>query len=311
MHEYDDFMLSRFKPIRLNDNGFLVVHAHYSCREDRDPKTPEGRAWRIQAEAGVPSRNEWNREQEIDWMATCGQPIFPDFEDARHTAEALWGKPMEPIPGLPLIRATDPGARYSVCEWMQVINPEDKSKPPQVRIYEEQCSVDADVGELAKDMVRLEDEQYAAWKGQIWDFIDIAANQPSQTSKLKAIEIFGTYGINARYRKSGPEDRILQINFLLNHTTEKGEPCFVMNASKCPRLYAGCRGLYRRKEGSMTIEQNEARHPVDAAGYGIDNNLYLRFKRKETEQKKTRPNLLAQYGIDGDHRYDERGWRSL
>jgi len=276
LSEYADWEISRWRPVRENKNGFIVVFPHFSCHPERDPNTPEGIAWQREARKGVTSENDWRREQEIDFMAHVGKPIFPTFNDKHHVKE------LEPLPDLPIVRGWDPAWRHSVCVWMQVVQDEE-SRKTQLRWLREQTCLEADMGVLADMVLETEEKHYKAWKGQIWDHIDVAAKQHSQTSKLTAIDILGNKGINARYKKIGPEERIMMFNYLMNSRMPNGEFCFLLDQRYCPRSYTAFRGLYRRKQDSNVIESNEACHYIDAGGYGAHPNVY--FPRKQKKDK--------------------------
>jgi hypothetical protein len=290
--EYQNMAISKWRPVQMNDNGFVTVFPHYSCHPERDPDTEQGLAWQQEARRGVATENDWRREQEIDFQAHSGEPIFSRFDPDTHCAELAADGP------LIMIRGWDPAWRHAVCIWLQVIAESENDKNPQVRILREQTSLEADIGVLADKVLEMQREEYDDWKGRIWDHIDTAGTQHSQSSKYTAIEILGHKGITARYKKCSPEDRILQLNYLLNNKTKDGQQCFLMDKRYCPRLYTAMRGLYRRKQGSTVIEANEACHYIDALGYALLPNVYLPRKReKEAEPKKDSGWLKEVIGI--------------
>ena len=302
MTEYRDWELSKFAPVHMTKTGFVVAFPHYSCHPDRMPGTPEGEAWRREARKGYTSENDWRREQEIDFRAHVGKPIFPDFDQKIH------GRELMPDPNLPLIRGWDPSFRHSVCIWLQ-IKEFDKGLP-QVRWLREQTSLEADIGKLGDAVLKTEEALYLTFRGKIWDQIDVAGKQRTVNSKYTAIDILGSKGINAQWRYSGPEERILMFNYLLNNRTPEGEPCFLIDPRYNPRSLTAFGGLYRRKEKGTKIDENEATHYIDAGGYGAWNNLYFKFKRREVqEEKPKRPNLLEVYGIEG-RPSQQKDWRA-
>ncbi len=66
--------------------GLHVIRVHYSADPERDPATPQGRAWVDVASNGYPggiASAAWRQEQEIDWDAAGGELVFPYFETYR------------------------------------------------------------------------------------------------------------------------------------------------------------------------------------------------------------------------------------
>ena len=301
MPEYKDFAISKWRPVQENANGFVTVFPHYSCHPERDPATDAGRAWQKEARRGVATENDWRREQEIDFQAHSGEPIFPRFDEKVHCRE------LDADGSLLMLRGWDPVWRHAVCVWVQVKADSEDDKNPQVRVLREHTSLDADIGVLGDRVLEMQDKEYDDFKGRVWDHIDAAGAQHSQTSKHTAIEILGHMGITARYKKCSPEDRILQLNYLLNNKTKDGEPCFLMDRRHCPRLYKAMRGLYRRKEGSTIIEQNEACHYVDALGYALLPNVYLPRKKEKPQEKKRDSGWLKE--VIGLGRKDAPNWK--
>lgn len=265
------WILNKFRPMRQNDNGFFVIFPHYSCDPDKDPTTEKGREWWVEATRGM-GKNDILREFEIDFQAHVGKPIIPDFDTAIHC------KDMEPDEQLRLYRGWDPGWRYSVCVFLQIVD--DGQDEPQARILHEVDSVSADVGVLADKVLEITEKRFAAFKNKILDDVDIAATQHSQASKYTAQEILLKKGINATYRKSGPEERILLMNHLACSRRKDRAACFLVDSRYCPRIVAACRGLYRRKQDSDRVDETEAVHYMDALGYPLVNNLHLRPKKK-------------------------------
>jgi len=273
--------LSKFKKARRNANGFAVVWPHYTCDPMKDPATEAGAKWYAANRTGM-GDNDWRREYEIDAHAHVGKPIFPNFSENVHCIPNL-----EVIPGVPIYRGWDPGWGYSTCIFLQIV---EDAKIPQVRIYQEVHSTNIDFGECRDKAIDATATRFPDFKGKVFDEIDIAALQHSQTSKKTAIDILGEKSINARYQKSGPEDRIILLGHLLANRTSKGEPAFLLDSIGCPNVLRAMRGLYRRKQDSEEIQKNEARHFIDAMGYPIYNNLWLRFQPKE-KQKQERKQL--------------------
>lgn len=290
--------LSKWAPVRRNRNGWVIGWTHYSADPEKDPTTAEGQKWYQIVRAGK-GDNDWRREFEIDALAHVGTPIFPNFSEAVHCQPGL-----APVPEKPIYRGWDPGWGYSVCVFLQIL---DDEKVPQVRVLREVHSTRIDVGHCRDLAVAATDEAFPDWKGRIYDDIDIAALQHSQNSKKTAIDILGECGINARYQKSGPEDRIILLGHLFASRTSTGEPSFLLDPMGCPNILRSLRGLYRRKKDSDQIEKNEARHFIDAMGYPIYNNLWLRFQPKEKAKPERKQlsfiEMLNQAGKKAKARY--------
>jgi len=68
---------------RKTSLGWTVIRVHYSADEDKDPKTPRGKAWYDEARRGM-SDARFRKEFEIDYGALGGQLLFPDFDESIH-----------------------------------------------------------------------------------------------------------------------------------------------------------------------------------------------------------------------------------
>lgn len=68
---------------RVTKLGFHVLRLHYSSDPDKDPSTPLGKKWYIEARRGM-SDARWRQEHEIDYGALGGQLVFPSFDESIH-----------------------------------------------------------------------------------------------------------------------------------------------------------------------------------------------------------------------------------
>lgn len=65
-------------------SGWVKLRWHYSMRPDRDPATPEGKAWFEQVRPDY-ADDAWNQEMELDFAAsTPGRIWGPDIDDTFH-----------------------------------------------------------------------------------------------------------------------------------------------------------------------------------------------------------------------------------
>lgn len=64
-------------------SGFRVIRIHYTADHDKDPTTPQGADWfrrETSSLVGGIKSSSWRSEMEIDWHATGGELVFPQFE---------------------------------------------------------------------------------------------------------------------------------------------------------------------------------------------------------------------------------------
>lgn len=275
-------------------NGFAVVYKeigmpdrlvlHYSADPDKDPATPEGRRWRDETRRGMDGP-KWNREYEGDPYSHVGKACCPDYNWRIHETH------LEPVKGQPLYRGWDPSYANSACVWLQIID-DDKDDLPRVLLLAEMESKRADFGILVERADKFTKEHFPGFAGMIHDDIDVASKTHDAAAKGDTcLKILGTHGINARNRKSKPEDRLDIINFLLVNETKKGKPCFQLDPRHCNHIKLALMGLYRRKENSSQIDKTEVVDLMDAMGYSIENNLRLRYQHMK-RQHKSRPDPM-------------------
>lgn len=70
--------------VKRNSQGNLVVRLHYSADPEKNPATPEGKAWydrAVKLYHGGANSLGWRREMEIDWSAGVGELVFPYFTE--------------------------------------------------------------------------------------------------------------------------------------------------------------------------------------------------------------------------------------
>ena len=66
--------------------GFTCIRLHYTADPDKDPSTPRGAAWfkrETSAIVGGTNSAQWRAEMEVDWTATGGELVFPQFSAYR------------------------------------------------------------------------------------------------------------------------------------------------------------------------------------------------------------------------------------
>jgi hypothetical protein len=69
-----------------SDMGIHCIRVHYTADPDKDPDTETGKQWfdnQSKLYGGVKSA-AWQREMEIDWDATGGDLVFPQFKQYEH-----------------------------------------------------------------------------------------------------------------------------------------------------------------------------------------------------------------------------------
>ena len=95
--------------VRRLDTDYCHVRIHYSADPEKDPDWVRRRSARY----GGVETPKWRREQEIDYTAVQGQPVYPMLNEA-HVA-------MRSITNMAVYRILDHGIRHPmVCLWMGV-----------------------------------------------------------------------------------------------------------------------------------------------------------------------------------------------
>jgi hypothetical protein len=129
---------------RTTKLGFNILRLHYSCDPDKDPSTPVGRKWYVEARKGM-SDARWRQEYEIDYGALGGQLVFPEWDDAIHMAEPCW--PLDRL-SCSVWQITDPHPRkHHAFLWLGVNSLGEQAvvwswfKPGPGKLISEYCAV--------------------------------------------------------------------------------------------------------------------------------------------------------------------------
>jgi len=285
--------LSKFRPVRVNENGFVVASYHYSCTPEHDPMTPEGRAWKRRRKAGT-SQAQWDIEYEISYEAVAGTPCYPGFDKSYHIAD------IQPIPKVKMYRGWDPGYRGSACVWLQFIPLEGALF--QIRVYREDETFTTDFTDLVDAVKKAEKEFYKDYTFK--DDIDVwgKAHAPDGSSPA---QIMRSKGIFPLMKRSYPRDRIMFLNHFVARRDPRKEPGLLVHPS-CERLISGFNGLYRWPE--IKEGQPEPKAPVEcecshmhaAFEYGVWNNLRLKIERKAKETRREYQESLINWMLRTD-----------
>lgn len=111
-------------------NGFRVVQVHYTA--DPVKRTP---AWQVATFRAMPPRNK-KREYDIDWTASEGDPVVPEYEEALHVRALVID------PSLRLLRFWDFGFDSPVVLFAQL------NFWDQLLIFRELCPFNLTLREL-------------------------------------------------------------------------------------------------------------------------------------------------------------------
>lgn len=111
-------------------NQLVVVQLHYAA----DPAKRTA-AWKAEAARGLDPR-AWRREYEIDWTAPEGEPVVPEFQEAKHVKEFAWDR------SLRLLRWWDFGYVSPVCLFAQL------TLWGQIRVRRELAPFNTPLGQL-------------------------------------------------------------------------------------------------------------------------------------------------------------------
>ena len=232
--------------------------------------------------------------------------IFPTYGNGHKRALA-------PIPGLPIIRAWDPGRTFFIL-FLQV------DPWGRVRCLQEICVEDARIADVAREVKAMSFS--ARFRG--FEFIDCgdpagsymgnaAQEDPEYTILQEKHEIDVQWEFMANVpTKFRVKDRITVINeklgiYIGSDKTAEDGPALLVDVENCPKLDEALSGGYcyqvdSKGEVTDTIMK---RHPyidaVDCLGYGIlfdagDNTPHARRKQSEEEQEDDRENAPTAWG---------------
>lgn len=192
-----------------------------------------------------------------------GKPVFPEFNDAMHSAE------VEPIKGKPIQRGWDFGLTPA-CVLTQLL--------PDGRwiVFEEICGEDVGIGTFADCVLELCAQRYAGHTFE--DYGDPAGKQRSAMSadrdEQTCFAILQGKGIRIEPGEQNLTSRLESIRKPLN-TLRGGKPQFQIHP-RCQVLRKGFRGRYQYRRVKIAgaaeryhdePEKNEYSHPHDALQY--------------------------------------------
>ena len=160
-----------------------------------------------------------------------GKPVYPEYSDHTHC------KPVDPLPGLPIIRSYDWGLTPA-CAFSQVL--------PDGRwlTFDEMVSDNMSADEFSDD---VNEHCNKAFKGDVTfeDWGDPAGEQRAQTDKRSCFDIFHAKGIYVQGSIQNPQMRQESVRKPLR-TLIGGEPQFILHP-RCKQLRKGFMGGYHRR----------------------------------------------------------------
>jgi hypothetical protein len=217
-----------------------------------------------------------------------GKPVYPEFNDAIHTAE----NELEIYRGMPVFLGWDYGLTPA-CVAVQL------SPHGQLRIVREWCTEDMAIREFARDIVK------PALANEFNDVMIVSVGDPAgshrgETEKKSCMDILLDEGIPTEEGPTNePIARTDSVRFYLKGMDREGNPAFLMSPS-CKTLRRGFNGGYKYDRVQIVGEErykdeackNKFSHPHDALQYAC---CKLRYGTKmvRAQPKRVRPRSAA------------------
>lgn len=245
-------------------NGFLVFQLHYTANPLK--KSPD---WRNSVRSRM-TRAKFNREYEIAWESWAGKPIYGDYSAAIHGSN----EPLEPEPGLPLLRGWDFGLTPA-CVVGQL-------QGSQLVIFKEFVSESMGIKRFCSEIVLPQCKVlFPYWANpdrDYLDFIDPAGLARAQTDETTCAQHMALAGIKKIFPGALDwEARRSSVEGFLTRYVRRGSeilPCFRIDNAGCPDLVSGFTGGYQYPEKVLEKEPDEIRplknkysHPHDGLQY--------------------------------------------
>jgi hypothetical protein len=255
-------------------NGLVVVQLHYTA--DARKTSPE---WKSQASANMHPR-DWRREYEIDWTAAKGEPVVPEYQEAKHCRVFPWD------PSLRLLRFWDFGYVSPVCLFAQLTH------FGQLRVRRELAPFNTPLNQLLDAVESVTVElggrdallaQRDAWdaggkdveeRPTAFDAGDPAAE--NQTDLGSSAEVLGARGLILHTTRPGTEVSYANLRArFLRDVMEPGvgpQPAVLIHP-ECPSLRAALAGAFYLNPlpPYRPVKTHPEKDLVDALRYGEDN----------------------------------------
>lgn len=219
--------------------GVDILRIHYSA----DPAKADPR-WIEHAKTDVPV-DQWAREMEMNAEAGLGLSIY-----GREYRPGIHERPLRPAAFLPMGHGTDFGKGWPAHVWVQ------RTPYNGVRVLAELYGEDIQLRPFLERVVAHEINVLGGPFQNRRDYVDPAGNQPKDDG-LKSVEVMKEFGWAPRWRGSEYSERHEYVSRLLLGNQEDGEPMFLIDPMRCPKLCAAFRAHYRR----MKSGQPEREHP--------------------------------------------------
>jgi hypothetical protein len=208
--------------------NWRVVVVHYSADPRFRPGTPEGDAW-IKKEKEKSSTRDWNREREIDFTISEGEPFFPTFNRDMHV------KALKYDPSLPIIRGWDFGRGHPSCVWAQ------KTKKNRIHVLRSIIETQRTIWDFAPYVIAETQMRYPG--AEIIDCGDPAGAQETDkgaTTQILLVE----FHINLHYRWSSNEEgwKMMERSLIVR---EDGDPALAIDYRDNEDLIDGFAGGYK------------------------------------------------------------------
>lgn len=248
---------------RNKKNGFYVIRAHYLA----DPKK-RSLEWKEQQSRGL-SKNDWNREYEIDFASFTGKPVFlNDYDDAR-----MW-IPFPVSPKFPIIRSWDFGYHHPVVSWCQFVD------GIQFVVLESDLGNDIDFRIYVRHIQAMSSLYFP--NRDFLDCCDRAGSFVNSTGDPEVKILVSEFGIIPRYKYFLVDYTLGLVRDLMNGNY-KSQPRFILRNSPSNNILRDAlRGGYHyqektegRAEKEKPFQDGYYENVVDPVRYAIANFMGL------------------------------------
>lgn len=262
--------------IKKLNNGFIVIHVHYSVDPDKNPETETGKVWYDTARLGT-SETEWKSEYEISYTSLSGKPVYPNFNVKTHI------KKLTPKNEYEVYRCWDFGKHHPCVLFIQKIG-------ETFYVLNEYFGEDIKIFDFALDVIAFSKRNF---QNVIFKDLGDRAGLQDRSSGDSDIKILqAKYGIHViPVNNYYGEDDIPVIEYLLK-IKENGLPNIFIDQS-CHVLNEGFKGGYHYPKIRTTGIYKEQpkkdgyyEHPHDCLRYGIRHLYKLNVYKDEDDDTK-------------------------
>lgn len=266
-------------------NAFVGVLLHFTA-------DPEG-ADEATRRSGMDT-NVYNRENNLNFAAFAGKPVYASFTDA-HVSELAM-----PIPDVPVLRSFDLGYHHPAVVYAQLLG-------DRLWVLGELMGEDVTLDRFLDDFVAPYEAVVFPEGAKYIDSADPAGRQVNDKSNFNSFAILSNHGVFPLWRRS-------EINEGLAILRKQLElPDGFLIHPRCRLLIQGFKGGYRYPEDGKQAAQFPVKdgyfdHTMDALRYLVVNNMTLNAPPAKSADDEPDPPFWREALRKRQHGDDYEGW---